>query len=420
MFNKEFLKTLTILYVEDDLSARVILAKTLERLFKKVHLAKNGYEGYETYSQLTSNEENIDLILSDINMPKMSGIEMLEKIRETNSEIPIIFTTARSETEFLLKAISLNVEHYALKPIDIEDVIFRIQKVCEKKYYKSIIEEKNSELKKYLNIINNVASIVKLNKNKKVIFANENFIQNIAYTKEEIINKDFDFFLHKETDKKLIVDTWKEIDSGKTFKKHIKYQTSKGDTLYIKSTFFKIKSRGEDEYINIGFVSTQEIEEKRVFHKKVLENITDKNIEVFSKNSEVENLQAENKNILQVLDSFKEELKQSRQKKLDFDKQIEFYEKELLSIDLKLEKKLILKNNEIEGLIKRENKHKVLSENSANEMAHYKEELQATRFEIEKQVGTIAIKEKRIEDLADLLKHRESQLRKFDPKLLND
>lgn len=419
MFNKEFLKTLTILYVEDDLSARTILAKTLARLFKKVHLAQNGYEGYELYSQLTSSEENIDLILSDINMPKMNGIEMLEKIRETNSEIPLIFTTARSETEFLLKAISLNVEHYALKPIDIEDVIFRIQKVCEKKYYQSIIEEKNSELKQYLNIINNVATIIKLNKDKKITFANENFINNIAYKKEDIINQDFDFFLHKDTDKMLIEDTWKSIDAGETLNDHIKYQDEKGETLYIKSTFFKIKNEKEDEYINIGFISTSDLEEKRDFHKKVLEGMKDKNIEVSSKNNEIEELQNENNKLANILNSFKGEIKQSRQKKLDFDKQIEFYEKELLNIDLKLEKKLILKNNEIEGLIKRENKHKTDSENSSNEIKHYKEELQSTRFEIEKQIGIIAVKEKRVEDLSDILKHRESQLRKLDSSLLD-
>ena len=142
MINKEFLKKLTILYVEDEEVAREQCAKSLRRLFKNVVLAINGEDGYNKFKESQSSTEPISLILSDINMPKMNGLEMLEKIREVDENVPVMYTTARTETEYLQRAIELNVHHYALKPINLEDIVLRIQRVCEKQYFQTVIDAK--------------------------------------------------------------------------------------------------------------------------------------------------------------------------------------------------------------------------------------------------------------------------------------
>ena len=183
MFNKEFLKKLTILYVEDEALAREQLAKTLQRLFGTVLLAADGQEGFKVYQKHIASGEHIDLIVSDINMPNLNGIEMLEKIRETNKELPFIFTTARSETEYLLKAIELRVNHYALKPIDTDDIIMRIQTVCEKRYFERKLELTQGELKNYLRAIDNVAVVFKMREDGNIIFANECFLETTKYLK---------------------------------------------------------------------------------------------------------------------------------------------------------------------------------------------------------------------------------------------
>ncbi len=94
MINRDFLKNLIILYVEDDEIAREKLAKILKRIFINVILAKNGLEGYVLFQEQQLSNEKIDLILSDINMPKMNGVKMLENIRSIDKEIPIIYTTS--------------------------------------------------------------------------------------------------------------------------------------------------------------------------------------------------------------------------------------------------------------------------------------------------------------------------------------
>ena len=118
MFTPDFLKDLRVLFVEDEELAREKLAKLLSKLFKEVVLASNGLDGLEKYQKSKATNEKIDLIISDINMPILNGLEMLERIRAIDPFVPLIFTTARSETDNLLRAIDLNVSNYIIKPID--------------------------------------------------------------------------------------------------------------------------------------------------------------------------------------------------------------------------------------------------------------------------------------------------------------
>ena len=150
MIDVENLKEQIVLFVEDEELAREKLAKYLSKLFKKVITASNGLDGFEKFQQSFKSDEKIDLIISDINMPIMDGLEMLEHIREIDLELPIVFTTARSEVEHILKAIDLNVSAYILKPIDTTVLLDKLLGICEKRYIHIQLDEKQQELEKYL------------------------------------------------------------------------------------------------------------------------------------------------------------------------------------------------------------------------------------------------------------------------------
>ena len=170
MFTPDFLKDQRVLFVEDEELAREKLAKILGKLFKEVVLASNGLEGLEKYEKSKITNEKIDLIISDINMPIMNGLEMLEKIREVDMVIPLIFTTARGEAENLLKAIDLNVSNYIMKPIDTTVLVKKISEVCEKTFFETQLQDKQKELQKYLDAVDSVALIYKMNENGKISF----------------------------------------------------------------------------------------------------------------------------------------------------------------------------------------------------------------------------------------------------------
>ncbi len=118
--NVSILKNITILYAEDEAALREITLNILRGFTKKQYVAENGAEGLELFKQ---NESEIDLIITDVNMPVMNGLEMIKEIKKINSNIPIIVATAFSNTEYLLEAIDIGVDKYVLKPIDMKKLL---------------------------------------------------------------------------------------------------------------------------------------------------------------------------------------------------------------------------------------------------------------------------------------------------------
>lgn len=110
---RDLAKELSVLYAEDELQTQKAMRSILEELFGRVHVASNGQEGIELFRQ-----HRPDLILSDINMPKVTGIEMVSAIRSVDEEVPVMLITAYSDTQYLMDSIFLGVDRYAIKPLD--------------------------------------------------------------------------------------------------------------------------------------------------------------------------------------------------------------------------------------------------------------------------------------------------------------
>lgn len=108
----------TVLYVEDDEEIANVMGNILTLFCKTLYRASNGEEGYECY--LTCKP---DIIITDISMPKMNGIEMVKKIREQDKQIPIMINSAFSDQNYLLDSIYLGVSRYTVKPIRQEEFL---------------------------------------------------------------------------------------------------------------------------------------------------------------------------------------------------------------------------------------------------------------------------------------------------------
>ncbi|SFV67214.1 Two-component response regulator vanRB [hydrothermal vent metagenome] len=108
-----YLSDTTVLYVEDDLATQKLIKKILCRHCKEVFVANDGIEGLSLYKN-----RHPDIVLSDIVMPNMNGIEMSEKIRGLNPKQIISLFTAYNEPEFKAKASELKIDAYIMKPFD--------------------------------------------------------------------------------------------------------------------------------------------------------------------------------------------------------------------------------------------------------------------------------------------------------------
>lgn len=188
--NKEILKDISVLYVEDENDVREFTSKLLGSLLKKVYVAQNGLEGLELYKE---NQNDIDLIISDINMPKMNGLDMCEQIRKINNEMPLVITSAHNDTNFLRKAIEVGVNTYAMKPIDLYQLIESIIKAMEPILLKRKLIELNLSLEsKIEQEVSKIKSILDAQDNIIIVTHNENITN---------VNKKFlDFFEIKDFD----------------------------------------------------------------------------------------------------------------------------------------------------------------------------------------------------------------------------
>ncbi len=154
------LKQISLLYVEDDENVREIFTRGLKRKVKNLYVATNGQEGFEKYQ-----EHNPDIIVTDIKMPIMSGLEMTRKIREVDNYIPIIITSANGEVDIFLEAIELNVNGYVLKPIDKNKLFNAIQTNTKVILFEKEMEKSNSEMryKAYHDPLTKIYNRAKLN-----------------------------------------------------------------------------------------------------------------------------------------------------------------------------------------------------------------------------------------------------------------
>ena len=106
------LKECSILLAEDDIGLRRTFKKVLLLYVSEVYEANDGIEAYQMYQKY-----NPDIIITDIKMPKMNGLEFIKKIRESDKKTPIIVTSAYADQELLLESIKLSLVEYLIKPI---------------------------------------------------------------------------------------------------------------------------------------------------------------------------------------------------------------------------------------------------------------------------------------------------------------
>ncbi len=135
------LDKITVLYIEDDIDILEEIAFFLEKKVSTLHVASNGEEGLSMFREFTP-----DIIITDIQMPKMNGLDMIAVIREENSEVPIIITSAFNESEKLLKAINLGVDAYLLKPINMAKLYKKVQKLMRPIILKTELEKSKTKL----------------------------------------------------------------------------------------------------------------------------------------------------------------------------------------------------------------------------------------------------------------------------------
>jgi len=132
----QFVQTLRVLYVEDNKEAREAISEVLSLFFDNIVSAVDGVDGLEEFKK-----SKFDLVISDIKMPRIDGVEMARNIKMISPNTPILMVTAHQESEYLLDCIKYSIDGYLLKPINIEQVKEALLKISERLYCDRIAQE---------------------------------------------------------------------------------------------------------------------------------------------------------------------------------------------------------------------------------------------------------------------------------------
>ena len=260
--DKNLLNKFTLLYVEDDDVIRVELSQLLMGFFSNVLVAKNGKDGLRTYLE---NQDNIDLILTDINMPVYNGLDMIKKIREFDKKIPVIFATAHSDNEFLIEAIKLKAQEYIVKPIDIRHLLSLMNEIATTLYHDFLLEQQQKELIKYKEIIDLNNIVIKTDINLKITYVNELFCEISGFDSEELIGKELKDLKYSDMASDIYTNLYLNILNNKSWEGKLK--NIKKDGGFFNTDAYVMPTLDETGEMN-GAISiqkniTEELNKKR-------------------------------------------------------------------------------------------------------------------------------------------------------------
>ena len=158
-----YTQKLDLLYVEDSIESMEFTLEMFEDFFNNIVTAKDGKEALEKLSMI-----NIDIIITDINMPVMNGLDFIKKVRSKNRDIPILVLSAYSDSSYFIDSIKYGVNGYILKPIDHEQMMDAFSNIVEKFKLKDELQEERKKLEEIntdleMQMIQKIAEVYKLN-----------------------------------------------------------------------------------------------------------------------------------------------------------------------------------------------------------------------------------------------------------------
>lgn len=259
-----YIKDMQVLIVEDSISLANQIKDILETLLLKVKVVSNGEEAI---AELESNE-NISMIITDFNMPKMNGLELTKVIRKdsTHSNMPIIIMSSEEDKELKIRLFKNGANDFLSKPIlpeelksKIMDIFSNIKQVEEIKSFDRIFDE---------NIISSSTD------SKGVIKSVSNaFVEISGYSREELIGKNHNIVRHPDMPNSIYNELWSTISSGNCWKGEIKNLRKDGTSYWVSAIIEPVFDR-EKKITGYYALRTDITDKKRIYELSITDGLT--------------------------------------------------------------------------------------------------------------------------------------------------
>lgn len=233
--NKRKKFPISVLIVDDEPSIVEQLALILGRRVEVFYTASNGKEGYECYER-----EHPDLIISDIDMPLMNGIEFLKLVREHDRKIPFILSTGLKSLDILIDAIEQGITAFLPKPLQIHALIDKLEEVANLKVLE--LEAKNSTLllDQYRKIVDDSVLVSKTDRRGIITYVNDIFCALSGYSRDELIGQPHNIVRDPSMPSSTFKEVWETIQAKKIWHGVIHNRAKDGSRYSVKSTIAPI------------------------------------------------------------------------------------------------------------------------------------------------------------------------------------
>ncbi|WP_338769299.1 response regulator transcription factor [Bernardetia sp. ABR2-2B] len=197
-----------ILFVEDDPTLGFVVKDHLTLEGYIIEWIKDGQTAFETFEK---EENNFDLCIFDVMLPKLDGFELAQKVRAKNKQIPILFLTAKSLQEDRLHALRIGADDYLTKPFSIEELVLKIEVFLRRSVISQTDNSKNSSIKigNYIFDIKNMSLLSPSQKKHSLTSREAELLELFCKNKEQVLRREFiltelwgddDYFLGRSLD----------------------------------------------------------------------------------------------------------------------------------------------------------------------------------------------------------------------------
>jgi PAS domain S-box-containing protein len=278
---------ISILYVEGEAAAREMVSSMLAREIRSLRLfsAESGETGLAIFR-----EHQPDIVVTDIHMAVMDGVRMADAIKSLNPETLIVAVTAFSDTQNLLNAIEIGVNHYVLKPIDYGKLFAAIRKCIEIVRLKRQVRKQNEHIRQLSRAIEDSPCSVFITDGKGTIkYVNPKFTKLTGYTAEEVIGQNPRILKSDAMPADTYEELWSVITSGREWRGEFLNRKKNGDLYWEAASISPIFS---DQGDITHFVAVKEdITERKQAEERI--EILNTNLAAYASELEMANQELE-------------------------------------------------------------------------------------------------------------------------------
>lgn len=255
---------ISLLYVEDERVTREQISRILQRIVTELYVAENGQEGLDLYR-----DKHPDIVMSDIMMPVMNGLEMAKEIRKQSQDSQIIMLTAYSDTEYLLECISLGINQYVQKPVDFAQLSTAIETCSNYVLLKRKLQQQESKIQMLSQAVEQAPAPVMITSlNGSIEYVNAMFSRLTGYQASEVLGRNPRLLKSDLTPAETYNELWTTILDGREWKGELANKHKNGSIYW---EVVKICPLRDADKNTTGFLKVSQDITERKQHEETLQ-----------------------------------------------------------------------------------------------------------------------------------------------------